>query len=121
MTGIEFVDWIIGSVVALAGVFGVIAGGMKMMAEGQKLKSQPETPYSALSERVEKLEQADASKGKEISRLRSQLYRVVGVLTREVSTLIAWHESGAPPPSPDKEIAVIKSIINDIIKDTDNA
>lgn len=117
MTGVELFDWIIGSVVALAGVFGVVAGGMKMIAEGRILKQAPKTPYDVLSNRLEKLELSDEEKSKDLSRIRSQVYRLAGVLTREVSTLINWHESGRVPPPPDREVAIIKEVIHEIKED----
>ena len=117
MTGIEIVDWIIGSVVALAGALGVLAGGMKMMAEGRALRQSPKTPYDMLGKRVETLEEANASLHETVFRVQSQVYRLAGVLTREVSTLIRWHDEGQAPPPPDREIAIIKQVIDEIQED----
>ena len=117
MTGIELIDWVIGGIVALAGAFGVIAGGMKMIAEGRNLRAKPVTPYDAVVDRLVKLERADEYRAKEVSRLRSQLYRLAGVLTREVATIISWYEGGLLPPPPDREIEIIKEIIGEIQDD----
>lgn len=117
MTGVAFIDWVIGSIAALAGVFGVIAGGLKMTAEGRALRAEPKTPYDALADRLKKLELSDAEKSKDISKLRSHVYRLAGVLTREVNTLVVWHEAGRNPPPPDKEVAVIRDIISEIQED----
>lgn len=117
MTGVAFVDWVIGSFAALAGIFGVIAGGLKMIAEGRALRAEPKTPYDALADRLKKLEVSDEENQRDISRLRSQVYRLAGVLTREVNTLIIWHESGRNPPPPDREVAVIRDVISEIQED----
>lgn len=117
MTGVALIDWIIGSFVALAGAFGVIAGAMKMFAEGRNLKAAAKTPYNLLNDRVSKLEESDEAKSKEIFRLRSQIYRVVGVVTREVTTLVAWHEGGRTPPAPDQEVAIVRQLIEEIKED----
>lgn len=117
MTGIEFFDWLIGTVVALGGAFGVVAGGMKMVSEGRALRTTPKTPYDQLEARLVKVEESDEKKSKELSRLRSQVYRLAGVLTREVNTLIVWHETGRNPPPPDREVAAVRDVISEIQED----
>lgn len=117
MTGVELIDWSIGTLVALGGLFAVIAGAMKMMAEGRALKQPPKTPYDVVIDRVKSLEESNATISSDLFRIRSQVYRLAGVLTREVSTLIKWHEDGRTPPTPDKEIAIIKEIIYEIQED----
>ena len=117
MTGVEVVDWIIGSIVALAGALGILAGGMKMMAEGRVLRQPPKTPYDMLGARVETLEEANTSLHESVFRVQSQVYRLAGVLTREVSTVIRWHDEGREPPPPEKEIAIIKQVIDEIRED----
>lgn len=113
MTGAPLVDWIIGAVAAVAGIFGVFAGGRKALADARSLKT-PATPYEALANRVTKLEESDAEKSVELSVLRAQVRRLAGVLTREVHTLITWHESGSKPPPPDREVTVIKDVIHEL-------
>lgn len=117
MTGIELFDWLIGTVVALGGAFGVVAGGMKMVSEGRALRAKPKTPYDQLEARLLKVEESDEKKSKDMSRLRSQVYRLAGVLTREVNTLITWHETGRNPPPPDREVSVIRDVISEIQED----
>lgn len=117
MTGIEVVDWIIGSIAALAGALGLLAGGMKMATEGRVLREPPKTPYDMLGERVRTLEEANTELHESVFRVQSQVYRLAGVLTREVSTLIRWHDEGREPPPPDKEIAIIKQVIDEIQED----
>lgn len=124
MTGTAAVDWMIGIVVALAGAFGVWAGAKKSLADARALKAPPPTPYDSLANRVTTLEQSDAAKkitidqqGDEIGALRAQVLRLAGVLTREVRAVLTWHDAGGPPPPPDREVAVIRSVINELNDD----
>jgi len=116
MTGVALLDWAIGSLVALTGAFGVWAGARKTLADARATK-QPATAYEALERRVIALETADADKGHEISRLRNQVRRLAGVLTREVQAVLNWHDEGAHPPPPDVEVDRIRSVIRDIAHD----
>lgn len=117
MTGVAVLDWILGSVTALLGAYGVWAGGRKALADARATKKPPPTPYEALANRVSVLETSDAEKSWELSRLRSQVRRLAGVLTREVQAVLNWHDDGANPPPPDVEVERIRSVIRDISHD----
>lgn len=116
MTGVAVLDWAIGSLVAIVGAYGVWAGGRKALADARATKT-PATAYEALERRVIALETADAEKSWELSRLRSQVRRLAGVLTREVQAVLNWHDDGANPPPPDVEVERIRSVIRDISHD----
>lgn len=116
MTGVALVDWIVGIIVALAGAGGVWAGARKTLADARATK-QPATAYEALERRVIALESADAEKSWELSRLRSQVRRLAGILTREVQTVLNWHDDGAHPPPPEVEVDRIRSVIHEINHD----
>lgn len=116
MTGIDLLDWAVGALVALAGAFGVWAGARKTLADARATK-QPATAYEALERRVIALETSDAEKSWELSRLRSQVRRLAGVLTREVRTVLDWVDAGTAPPPPDSEVDRIRNVIHDIQTD----
>ena len=117
MTGNATLDGIIAALGALATAWGLWAGGRKALADAGALKMPPATPYEALAARVTALESADAEKGQEISRLRSPVRRLAGVLTRERQAAPNSHDDGAEPPPPDREVERIRSVIHDINRD----
>ena len=117
MTGNATLDGIIAALGALATAWGLWAGGRKALADARALKMPPATPYEALAARVTALEASDTEKGKEISRLRSQVHRLAGVLSREVVLILDWIDNGSAPPPPDRETRIVKDVINDLEKD----
>lgn len=118
MTGNATLDAIIAVIGALATAWGLWAGGRKALADARALKAPPVTPYEALAQRVADLEVSDAKKGKEISRLRGQVDRLYGVLSREVVLILNWIDSGSSPPPPDRETRVVKEVIDELSKET---
>lgn len=116
MTGFALVDWGIGAIVALAGALGLFAGARKTLADARATRN-PTTPYEALERRVMNLEESDADKGRELSRLRTQFRRLAGALTNEVAVILRWMEDGSPPPPPDREARIIRALIRDIDND----
>lgn len=117
MTGYPIVDGILAAVTALLGAYGVWAGGRKALADARALKAPPPTPYEALANRVSALETSDAEKGRELSRLRQQLRRLAGVMTREVAAVVRWHDDGQHHPPPDREVTVIRAVIRELEHD----
>lgn len=119
MTGIPAIDAFIGVLGALATAFSMFWGGRKLMAESRALKSPPPTPYEALAARVTHLEDADASKGREIARLRGEVRSLRGWLGNEVRFIIEWIDRGAPPPPPEREVQRLKELIQKMSTELD--
>lgn len=117
MTGIPAIDAFIGVLGAIATAFSMFWGGRKLMAESKALKSPPPTPYEALAARVTDLEASDQVKGKELTRLRGQVRRLAGVMSREVVIILDWIDGGAMPPPPARESRVVRELIRDIDSD----
>lgn len=112
-------------------LYGGFVGARKTLKDAKATGAKSETvagtpvdlsePFKILVNRVTRLEEADESKSKKISELRREqdhlratVRRLVGVLTREVAHVVQWISSGANPPSPDSELEVIQSVINDL-------
>lgn len=95
----------------------LIFGALKTYESAKNLRKPPPTPYSELEKRVITLEGSDSANTKEISKLRNQVYRLSGVLVREVSTVLTWYTTGKASPYPDREVNIIKEIILEIRDD----
>lgn len=108
----------------LAQVFGAIGttivlifGALKTYESAKNLRKPPATAYSELEKRVIALEGSDSENTKEISKLRNQVYRLSGVLVREVSTVLTWYTTGKASPYPDREVKIINELILEIRDD----
>lgn len=114
MTGIPLVDGFLGAFGAVCVALGLLAGGYKAFtdARGQKIAKA-----TSLAERVAKLEASDETKSEQIFNLRNQVYRMAGALTREVSSIIRWFDTGQQPPPPEREVRVLKELIEEIRRD----
>lgn len=118
MTGSAAIDGALAFVTAVVGAWALYAGGRKALADARAIKT-PVAPYEALAQRVTDLEAADAAKGVELNRLRKQVRRLAGALSREVAHVLDWIDSGAPPPPPEREVLALRELIEDINADID--
>ena len=119
MAPTEIITWIIGSAVAIVGIYATIVGAQKALTDARAVR-RPHTAYEALDARVRHLEAADEAKGREIQRLRTHVRRLAGVLGREVTMILDWIDAGSPPPPPTRETQVVRDLIRDIARDTED-
>lgn len=88
--------------------------GIKSWRDARQVGRAPATPYEALAARVVALEEGASEKADRLDLLERSVRRLAGVLTREVSAVLAWIAGGARPPAPDHDIALIRSVIADL-------
>lgn len=111
---LESIDFMVKSLTAIFGSLVLLFGAMKTYEAAKNVKKPPPTAYSELEHRVIVLEKSDAENTREISRLQSQIYTLSGLLLREVNAVLKWYISGKVPPDPDREIEVIKEVIEEL-------
>lgn len=116
MAPLEILTWIVGTAVAIVGIYGTIAGAQKALSDARATK-RPPTAYEALDQRVRYLEERDIEKDSEIQRLRSHVRRLAGVVGREVVVILDWIDGGAKPPPPTHEASVVRDLIRDVTDD----
>lgn len=114
---LDSIDALLKTFIALCSATALVLGAMKTYEMAKNLKKPPVTSYTELESRVVTLEKADAERSKEVSKLRNQVYRLSGVLTREVGTVVAWYRTGKLEPHPDREIRIINELITEIQED----
>lgn len=88
----------LGLVAAIVGSALLLAGTVYTAKKGQSA-----SPYSALADRVVKLEAADETKRQQIETLRKSILAVTedrDALVGYIKTLAHWVAAGAKPPAP---------------------
>lgn len=69
---------------------------------------------SAADQRASATEQLASDQAREIRSLRASLQRIAGIMSREMTYILDWIDSGAQPPPPAREARIVREALADI-------